>query len=993
MEFRLLGAVSVDTEDGELPLGPAKRRSVLAALLLRPNTTVPVDHLIDALWADRPPAHAKTVVQGHISRLRALLSTGRADAYGVELATRGAAYVLRMPETLLDAYRFEELTGLARQQKQPSDSILMLHEALALWHGPPLNGAVSGPPLEAAAQALEEARLTAVQDLARAHGKLGEHDRAVAVLRAETAAHPLREPLSAALVLALYRAGRQSEALDHYHRTRRLLADELGVDPGPELAGAYARVLRAERNDRDDRDDRDHRGGQPGRAPHTAPGDRAAPSSPAVLPGPGPDTGSAPHPPAPTSPSTPPPAPAPAEGREGPAGAPAGPGTSGEDGAAAPPHRAPDLLPRASGTVLGRSAELAALGRAAAGESAVCLVTGPTGVGKTTLAVHWAHRARGSFPDGRLFADLRGFSTTGEATASDVLHEFLTALGVAPRHVPESVNAAAALYRSLTADRRVLVVLDNARSSEQVRPLLPGGPGCVTVVTSRQRLDGLVATDCARPLPLGMLGPDDATALLRAALGEERVAAEPEAARRLAVLCDGLPLALRIVAARLATRPQWTLRAMADELADEQRRLKLLSAEDTGVEAALRLSVQQLPPSAGVMFRRLGLHTGPDLDRYAAAALAGCTPGRAGDALEQLAAAHLVEDSAPGRWTLHDLVRLYARSLADESDREGLLRLLDHYLCTALAAAAAAEPGSRPCCTLPPDAHRPTVAPDFPDRARAMDWYTTERANLTGAVSAAARAGLADRAWRIALLLWPMVVQRARDGWTPVLRHALDAAVSLGDPDAESRACTLLGWVLTEEGRTDEALELLDRAPGRAAAAGDTEGRALALVNLGCARESRGEADEAVRCWTQAAEAARGAGLAQTGMLALHHLARHLLETAGAPQEALDHCDLALGLVPAGQAEARRVLLMTTRGRALLALGRPGEALEQLSAALEAAERTHFHDGAVPALDGLAEAARALGRTDEAEAYAERHRRALAGTATGTTTGTTAGGG
>ncbi|WP_146067094.1 AfsR/SARP family transcriptional regulator, partial [Streptomyces sp. B188M101] len=246
MEFRLLGTVTVETLAGPLPLGPAKRRSLLAALVLSANTPVPVGRLTDSLWDDTPPSQARGVIQGHVSRLRALLVGADAEAYGVELATLGDAYVLRVPETLVDAQRFEELLMLAREQRTWADTALMLKEALSLWQGPALSGAFTGPPLRAAAHSLEESRLATVEQLARAYGELGEHHRAAALLAAETAAHPLRESLAAELMLALYRAGRQSEALDRFHRTRRLLADELGIDPGHELADAYALILRGE---------------------------------------------------------------------------------------------------------------------------------------------------------------------------------------------------------------------------------------------------------------------------------------------------------------------------------------------------------------------------------------------------------------------------------------------------------------------------------------------------------------------------------------------------------------------------------------------------------------------------------------------------------------------------------------------------------------------------------------------------------------------------
>ncbi|QKW29221.1 transcriptional regulator [Streptomyces seoulensis] len=871
MEFRLLGSVAVVTESGDVPLGPVKRATLLAVLLLRPNTPVSVDRLTEALWEHEPPLHFKTVVQGHVSRLRALLAEHGAREYGVELATHGAAYELQMPESLADAHRFEELVGLARVQRRPADTVRMLREALACWQGPALTGTVRSGPLEAAAAGLEDLRLSAVEALAQAYGQLGEHGRAAAVLRTEAVAHPLRESLAAALMLALGRSGRQSDALNWYHRTRRLLSEELGVDPGDALTDAYATLLKA-----------------------------AEPAEPAAAP----------------APQAPPPA----------------------------ETSVPELLPRPPRGFTGRRAELAALTAAVDGADApVCLVTGPAGVGKTAFALHWAYQRRADFPDGRLFADLRGFSDTPAPDAGTVLREFLLALGVPAPRVPETAAARGALFRSLTEGRRLLVVLDNARSSEQVRPLLPGGDHCATLVTSRDRLGGLVASDAARPVPLGHLPAADSAALLASVLGEDRVAAEPAAAERLAGLCDGLPLALRVTAARLAGRPQWTLAAMGHELADEQGRLALLNVEDTGVSAALRLTVQQLPEPAARMFRALGLHTGSDLDRFAASALAGTTPAQASADLDRLAAAHLLTESVPGRWTPHDLVRLYARHLAPQADPEGLRRLLDHYLYTGLAADAAAEPGSQPCYSLPADAHRPASTREFEDRSAAFAWYEAERPALEGAVAAAAALGLHDRAWRLALVQWPLMLWRITDGWTPLLEAGLASAEHVGDLDAQSRTCALLGWILHEEGRDTEALVHLERAPALAAGAGDAISEAIAHFNLGAVLGGMGQTGRAGELMSRAVALADRTGHPATQVLALQHLARHCL-TSGQYAAALAHTARAAPLV-SPHAAVGRAELQILRGEALAGLGRVAEAADQFRSATRAADAAGFTEG------------------------------------------------
>ncbi|WP_424922068.1 AfsR/SARP family transcriptional regulator [Streptomyces sp. wa53] len=933
MEFRLLGTVSVDTRTGPLPLGPAKRRSLLAALLLSANTPVPVARLTDSLWGEDPPPRARGVIQGHVSRLRALLTGAEAQAYGVELVTLGDAYVLRVPETLLDYQRFEELLMLARQQRSATDTVRMLDDALSLWQGPALGGAFTEGPLQAAAHTLEESRLATVEELARAYGNLGEHHRAASALRAEAVAHPMRESLAAALILALYRAGRQSEALDWFHRTRRLLADELGIDPGHELADAYALILR----------------GDPRPGPASAGGPGTAPPG-ASRPGTGPGTSST--------------GPGPAAGTAAAAGPPRVPAAHSPSVA---PHPT-DLLPRAPRGFHGRGAELAALTRAAAGEAPVCLVTGPAGVGKTSLALQWAHHNPAAFPDGRLFADLRGFSETGEPALIDVLREFLLALGVAPRRVPESVSAAAALFRSLTDRRRLLVVLDNARDSATVRALLPGGTDCVTLVTSRNRLEGLIASDAARPVPLGTLEPQDGTALLAGVLGEERILAEPVAARRLAELCGGLPLALRVTAARLAGRPQWTLAGLADELADERGRLTFLDVDDTGVSAALRLTVQQLPADAVRQLARLGHHPGGHFDPYTCAALAGTDPVAAAAALERLGSAHLVTETAPGRWVLHDLVRLYARGLDPASGAEALIGVLDHYISTALAAADTAEPGGEPCFVLPED-HRSATVRDFADRAAAMHWLAAERDDLARAAVAARSARLHDRVWRIILLQWPQVVWRVRDSWAPLLELALDSARAQQDLYAESRVLNLLGWVLTEEGRTAEALALLERSPGLARRAGDRLGEATALINLAVVQAGQGELDRALEGCGGAVALARQEKDRHTEMLALQHLARLQL-VAHRPGDALESARTALALGPEHEEAARRSLLLAVSGEARLALGEEEEGVLLLDRAAEEAERAGYDEGAVRALEALL---RVSARAD----YLTRHAQAL----------------
>ncbi|GLW67778.1 hypothetical protein Kpho02_00770 [Kitasatospora phosalacinea] len=633
-------------------------------------------------------------------------------------------------------------------------------------------------------------------------------------------------------------------------------------------------------------------------------------------------------------------------------------------------------LPGAPRGFYGREAELAALGAAlgtgAAGAGgAVALATGPAGVGRTALALEWVHRYGGGFPDGVLFVDLGGDGDRPDRELADVLAEFLAALGTDPADLPPTPAARAALYRRATAGRRLLVVVDNAGASEQVRPLLPAGAGSAALVTSGRRLRGLVAAESARPVPLAGLGPEESAALLSRVLGPARVAAEPEAVRALADLCDGLPLALRIVAAGIAADPGRGLAAVAGHLRDEQRRLVRLAAEEISVTGALRISHGQLPPTAARLLCALGLHPGRTVDPYTAGALADLEHRDAVRALEQLAAAQLVTATGAGQYVLHDLVRRYARRLAAGTgrveQRAARARLADQYLYAGLAAAQCAEPGSRPCCEPPASSRRPRAVPGFGTAEEALQWFGAHRETLAEVTATADP----DRAWRLVLVQWPLILRRVRDGWVPQLRLALEAAVESGHPDGEGRVRALLGRVLVVGRRLHEAAACLAPAVELAARAGDQVGRAVALVNLAAVHTELAEHAAAGAGLDRALEVALAAGHPPAVVLARRHLAGHHL-AAGRPRQALDHALHGLALSVGEGPDPRRVLLNAAAGEALSGLGRHPEARERFGAALTEAERIGRDESTADVLRALARAEDAAGRARSAAAHRRR---------------------
>ncbi|GGP78193.1 AfsR/SARP family transcriptional regulator [Saccharothrix coeruleofusca] len=585
--FTLLGPVELTVAGERIDLRAAKLRTVLALLLLSRGSLVPDSRIAEMLWGHAPPVTAEAQIQNYVSRLRKVLGEGCA------ITRRRPGYVLDVGPAQLDLVEFERIAAAGRQAAAAGRTAAaadLLARSLAVWTGPALAG-VTDVLEAAAAPDLEERRLVVLEDRLAADIELGRHAELVAELTGLVSAHPLRERLRGQLMIVLDRTGRQAEALSSYHRHRRRMAADMGIDPGVELRRVYESILAA----------------------------------PAAEPPPGHRT--------------------------------------------APRRAVPAQLPPDIADFTGRDAEVAELeALLRQPRSPVATVSGMAGVGKTALAVHVAHRCREHFPDGQCYLDLRG--TSGPLDPAEALAVLLTGLGVPAREVPDGVDERLRLYRSRLAERRVLLVLDNAADERQVRPLLPGNAGCGVLVTGRTRLSALPGVPL---LDLDVLPAVEGVRLLGRITGEQRVAADRAAAERIVRLCGGLPLAVRIAGARLVAKPHLRTAELATRLADQRRRLDELQLADLDVRASVALSYRGLAEPTRRAFRLLALL---DRERFAvwtAAVVLDVPVGRARKLVEELVDARLLEVSGtdlPGqdKYGFHDLVRAVATELVAEED-------------------------------------------------------------------------------------------------------------------------------------------------------------------------------------------------------------------------------------------------------------------------------------------------------------------------------------
>ncbi|GAA3460302.1 BTAD domain-containing putative transcriptional regulator [Saccharothrix longispora] len=973
VEFRLLGPLRVLVDGEQVVVRAGRQRSLLVSLLMRAGAGVSVDELAEHIWGAEPPARARGTLQTYVMRLRQVLGPA------VPIRTVPDGYLIDVDERTIDVVRFEHLVEEGERERAAGRleaASAIFTAALALWRGPALVDVPSEVLHRDEVPRLGERRLHVEERRVEIGLELGRHAELVPELSRLTSEHPLRERLWAQLMVALYRSGRQADALGAYRRVSGLLAEQLGIDPGDELRRVHQRVL-------DGSPALDRR--------HAAPAahDRVVPSQ----------------------------------------------------------------LPADIGDFVGREQAvqlIEALLRTAHGVPVVTLA-GPPGVGKTALAVHAAHRMRHFFPDGQLYVNLRGYAQGQPLSAVDVLPRFLRAQGVPPESVPLDQDEQEAMFRSRLTDQQVLLVLDNAANAEQIRPLLPGSPGCAVLVTSRDTLRGLAVSHAASNVRLDVLDRCETRALLAGMLGERLVAAEAGAAEELAELCAHLPLALRIAAANLLSRPETTIASYVEELRAGNRlaALAVEGDERAAVHAAFDLSYTALKPELASLFRLLSLAPG-DITPDVAAALGGLTTQDARRRLDRLATANLVDNHAPGRYQFHDLLRDYAAErLAFEDDpaesAQAARRLLDWSIRSVDNATDAFK---STLLRLPRTDVVAGVTPRlFATSAEALTWLDAERANLVALVVhaadrrpdgdvwqladalrryfytiglpaewlATAKAGLAvaqatqDAVGEVAMLsslgtlYWVIGQHRVAVDY---FRRAIPIQQRTGaSPAVEAAVLANLGAVYIEVAELEQAADHLERALVITRSIGALQQEGIAQLNLGGVYMHLGQLDRAVSSFEGALDVGNrlGAWMTQADShraLAEAHLflgqperaaelyvrCGELYERAGARRFAhFSHEGLALTYVMRGRfAEAAREAAEAVAiaeemgllkglcdaknalGEALCGLGRLDEAVDRTTEALRTAEETGYPLGISAARRNLALVHRAAGRLDEA---------------------------
>jgi DNA-binding SARP family transcriptional activator/tetratricopeptide (TPR) repeat protein len=914
MQFRLLGPLWVSAAgDDEVKIARPKLRLLLVLLLTRANTLVSVDSLIDDMWGADPPESALSNLRTYVWSLRRLLAL--ADPVTAPISTDPRGYMIGVPAECLDMLTFERLVAEGADARRQGDLGLVarrLEEAVGLWRGAAFqNVPLTTGTLVATAQRLEEQRLAAVEELFDARLALGRHTEVVAELQGWVVQCPLRERLWEQLMLALYRDGRQAEALAAYQRLRTHLVEEIGVEPSLPLRRLQSQILRSD--------------------PALAPSDGVATAVSRVNVG-----------------------------------------------------LTPRQLPLDVSTFVGRAGELSTLrglleADGEGGPGPVVVIHGPPGAGKSALAVHAGSLCSTCFPDGQLYVNLRGATSGVEPLCpGESLGRFLRALGVPAAEVPHGIEEAAALYRTLVAARRMVILLDNAATAGQVRPLLPGTSRTAVLVTSRA---SLTALEGATHLGLGPLDPDASRAMLERLIGDSRAAADPPATARLAELCDHLPLGLHVAAARLKARPSWAVRCLVDRLADERYRLTELAAGDVAVRssvevsyAALRRSDDRGDRAAARALCLIGLVPVTDLDTSMVAALLDTSPTEADRIIERLLDAHLMEATESDRYHMHDLIRLFSRELAAGTVRAGeataaIARVLSYYVATTRSATQLVYPNR----TQYPVLDLSTTPKPLAGHDEARRWLEAERTNLV-AVARQSWGGPDEHA-RLGVgltlaLHWFFRMEGYPHHMIELNEQAIPLARRLGDRRSEAYANGSIGAALTLVRRLEEADAHTAAELSICREIGDRFGEQRALGNRGLNYLLRNRPNEAIACLEQQLAVARQIGATVGEAFALRTMGRaqHQL---GRHDEAIRLTEKALAWYDETSDDYNGCGALERLGLIYIDLGRLNEAADILVRALEGARRIRYRLGEAEALIGLARTWRLLGATDKAASCAE----------------------